>query len=183
MKTLSAGYRPEIEGLRAVAVVPVVLFHFGVAGVAGGFVGVDIFFVISGFLIGGILWAEFTRSGTIRLGHFFYRRIRRLAPAYAVSKGAGRILTRALVADLGDRFPDIVIGDWIPGALNTGMGLPEGIEPARAARWGANLALWTDRTLNGTIFSENREHLPAPSFKRRLFNRLTGQGARARLLD
>lgn len=82
MKNLSSGYRPEIEGLRAVAVVPVVLFHFGVAGVAGGFVGVDIFFVISGFLIGGILWAEFTRSGTIRLGHFFYRRIRRLAPAY-----------------------------------------------------------------------------------------------------
>lgn len=82
MKGVASGYRPEIEGLRALAVVPVVLFHFGVAGFGGGFVGVDIFYVISGFLIGGILWSEFSRSGTIRLGHFFLRRIRRLAPAY-----------------------------------------------------------------------------------------------------
>lgn len=81
-KTQHASYRPEIDGLRAVAVLPVVLYHFGVIGLDGGFVGVDIFFVISGFLIGGILWAELETKGTIGLGAFFARRIRRLAPAY-----------------------------------------------------------------------------------------------------
>ncbi|WEK03731.1 MAG: acyltransferase family protein [Candidatus Devosia phytovorans] len=79
-----AFYRPEIDGLRAVAVVAVVLYHFGVWGVPGGFVGVDIFFVISGFLIGGILWRELAERGRISLPDFFIRRIRRLAPAYVV---------------------------------------------------------------------------------------------------
>ena len=75
-------YRPEIDGLRAVAVLSVVLYHFGLPGLAGGFVGVDIFFVISGFLIGGILWDEWTRTQRVALGQFFLRRIRRLAPAF-----------------------------------------------------------------------------------------------------
>ena len=48
-------YRPEIDGLRAVAMIPVVLFHAGVAGAAGGFVGVDVFFVLSGYLITTII--------------------------------------------------------------------------------------------------------------------------------
>lgn len=50
------GFRPDIEGLRAVAVMAVVLFHAAVPGIGGGFVGVDVFFVISGFLITGLLW-------------------------------------------------------------------------------------------------------------------------------
>ena len=79
-----ANYRPEIDGLRSIAVLPVVLYHFGLKGFDGGFVGVDIFFVISGFLIGGILWSELDRTGRIRLGRFFMRRIRRLAPAYMI---------------------------------------------------------------------------------------------------
>lgn len=77
-----AFYRPEIDGLRSIAVLSVVLYHFGFAGVQGGFVGVDIFFVISGFLIGGLLWREAESSGTIRLKRFYMRRIKRLAPAY-----------------------------------------------------------------------------------------------------
>ena len=77
-------YRPEIDGMRAIAIVPVVLFHFNLAGLGGGFVGVDVFFVISGFLIGGILWGELRETGHVRLGRFFLRRIRRLAPAYYV---------------------------------------------------------------------------------------------------
>ena len=75
-------YRPDIDGLRAIAVLSVVLYHFGLPGVGGGFVGVDVFFVISGFLIGGLLWDELGATGRIRLGAFFLRRIRRLAPAY-----------------------------------------------------------------------------------------------------
>ncbi|SMY06874.1 acyltransferase family protein [Flavimaricola marinus] len=75
-------YRPEIDGLRAIAVLAVVLYHFGVPGLPGGFVGVDVFFVISGFLIGGLLWSEIQSSGRIDLKRFYLRRIRRLAPAY-----------------------------------------------------------------------------------------------------
>lgn len=81
---MKTSYRPEIDGLRAIAIVPVVLFHFDFAVVSGGFVGVDIFFVISGFLIGGILWTELQEKGRISLGRFFMRRVRRLAPAYYV---------------------------------------------------------------------------------------------------
>lgn len=75
-------YRPDIDGLRAIAVLSVVLYHFGVPGLGGGFVGVDIFFVISGFLIGGLLWKELKATGRIALGQFYMRRVRRLAPAY-----------------------------------------------------------------------------------------------------
>lgn len=77
-------YRPEIDGLRAVAVLSVVLYHFGIPGLAGGFVGVDVFFVLSGYLIGGLLWAELCDTGRIALIPFYLRRIRRLAPAFFV---------------------------------------------------------------------------------------------------
>lgn len=75
-------HRAEIDGLRAIAVLAVVLYHFGLPGLPGGFVGVDVFFVISGFLIGGILWRERAATGRLALGRFYLRRIRRLAPAY-----------------------------------------------------------------------------------------------------
>lgn len=73
-------YRREIDGLRAVAVIPVVLFHAGFGAVSGGFVGVDIFFVISGFLITGILISEM-ESGDFSLSRFYERRARRILPA------------------------------------------------------------------------------------------------------
>jgi len=92
--------------------------------------------------------------------------------AYSVSKGAGRILTRALVADLGDRFPDIVITDWLPGMLATGMGIPDGLQPEVAAKWGAKLALWHESSLNGVTFERDHELLPPQSLKRRLKNKL-----------
>lgn len=75
-------HRKEIDGLRAIAVLAVVFYHFGLPGVGGGFVGVDVFFVISGFLIGGILWREKIATGRLSLGQFYIRRIKRLAPAY-----------------------------------------------------------------------------------------------------
>jgi peptidoglycan/LPS O-acetylase OafA/YrhL len=76
----AASFRPDVEGLRAVAVLLVVVGH--VTGVpSGGYVGVDVFFVISGFLITGLLLREHARTGRIRLRDFYARRIRRLMPA------------------------------------------------------------------------------------------------------
>jgi peptidoglycan/LPS O-acetylase OafA/YrhL len=71
----------HIEGLRGLAVLLVVFFHVDVPLFAGGFVGVDVFFVISGFLITRLLFAEHAQTGTISLTHFYTRRARRLAPA------------------------------------------------------------------------------------------------------
>jgi peptidoglycan/LPS O-acetylase OafA/YrhL len=84
MPVAKAGYRAEVDGLRAVAVVAVVLFHLEVPLVRGGFVGVDVFFVISGYLITRLLHAEAGRSGRISLLGFYERRIRRIVPALAV---------------------------------------------------------------------------------------------------
>jgi peptidoglycan/LPS O-acetylase OafA/YrhL len=74
-------FRPDIEGLRAIAILAVVIYHAGIPGFAGGFVGVDVFFVLSGFLITGILVRELTQTGTVHLGRFWARRMRRLLPA------------------------------------------------------------------------------------------------------
>lgn len=74
-------FRPDIEGLRGIAVLLVVLYHVGVPGFGGGFVGVDIFFVLSGYLITQLLQAELQASGGIKLRAFYARRIRRLIPA------------------------------------------------------------------------------------------------------
>lgn len=97
------------------------------------------------------------------------------AGAYSVSKGAQRILTRAIVADLGDRFPDIVVSTWMPGMLATSMGISEGLAPEVAAKWGVALALWHDPTLNGAVFEMDREILPARSFKRRIKDKILGK--------
>jgi peptidoglycan/LPS O-acetylase OafA/YrhL len=77
-------FRPDIEGMRAVAVLVVILYHLGVPGFAGGYVGVDVFFVLSGFLITGLIADELDRTGTIALGTFIRRRMRRLLPASAL---------------------------------------------------------------------------------------------------
>jgi peptidoglycan/LPS O-acetylase OafA/YrhL len=77
-------FRPDIEGMRAFAVVSVVLYHAALLHVRGGFVGVDVFFVISGFLITGQLLSWVGRSGLHALPTFYTRRIRRLLPASAV---------------------------------------------------------------------------------------------------
>lgn len=74
------GYRREIDGLRALAVVPVILFHAGFEAFSGGFVGVDVFFVISGYLITSIILAE-KEAGTFTLLGFYERRARRILPA------------------------------------------------------------------------------------------------------
>ncbi|HUR77147.1 MAG TPA: acyltransferase family protein, partial [Acidimicrobiales bacterium] len=74
-------FRRDIEGLRAVAVVVVMAYHAGVPRFTGGFVGVDVFFVISGFLITGLLLRDTERSAWARIRHFYARRVRRIVPA------------------------------------------------------------------------------------------------------
>src|SRR5215213_8965983 len=77
-------FRPDIEGLRGVAILLVVLFHAGVSALDGGFVGVDVFFVLSGFFITGLLARQFGESGEIDLNEFYGKRALRLSPPLLV---------------------------------------------------------------------------------------------------
>jgi peptidoglycan/LPS O-acetylase OafA/YrhL len=79
------GFRPEIQGLRGLAVAFVVIFHIWPAALPGGYVGVDIFFVISGFLITGLLTRMALGENGISLVGFYTRRVRRLLPAAIVA--------------------------------------------------------------------------------------------------
>ncbi|HEY7324313.1 MAG TPA: acyltransferase, partial [Streptosporangiaceae bacterium] len=93
------GFRPDVQGLRALAVAMVVIYHLYPAVLPGGFVGVDVFFVISGYLITGQLWRGFTSTGKVRLVEFWGRRARRIVPAaalvLAVTWAAARVLLPA----------------------------------------------------------------------------------------
>jgi peptidoglycan/LPS O-acetylase OafA/YrhL len=81
--TREVTYRPDIDGLRALAVLAIVAFHLGVSRISGGFVGVDIFYVISGFLIGSIVIREL-QEGTFSIVHFYQRRLKRILPALVI---------------------------------------------------------------------------------------------------
>jgi peptidoglycan/LPS O-acetylase OafA/YrhL len=107
-------FRPDIEGLRAVAVLAVVLYHADVPGIRGGFVGVDVFFVISGFLITGLLWREVSTRGTVRLRDFYGARARRLLPA---SAAVGIFITVAAAVLLPPLQARNIIADGIASAL------------------------------------------------------------------
>jgi peptidoglycan/LPS O-acetylase OafA/YrhL len=104
-------YRPDVEGLRAVAVVAVILFHTKIAGFTGGFVGVDVFYVISGFVITGVLLRKVESSGSLGFGDFYARRARRILPA------AGLVLVVTVLASY----------HW--------LGFVRGAEVADDARW------------------------------------------------
>ena len=99
------GFRPDIDGLRALAVLGVVLYHAGVPWLPGGFAGVDVFFVISGYLITGLLLAEQARLGRLSLTNFYARRARRILPAVLLTIGttllAGSLVLYA-VEDMQD---------------------------------------------------------------------------------
>ena len=88
-------FRLDIQGLRAIAVLLVVLYHAHVPGITGGYVGVDVFFVISGFLITAHILREVAETGRVALGAFYARRVRRLLPAALVV-----VLTTLVVARL-----------------------------------------------------------------------------------
>lgn len=84
MAPSSARFRADIEGLRAVAILLVVASHYAIPGFSGGFIGVDVFFVVSGYLITSILVREHEETGRIDLLRFYSNRLRRLLPALAV---------------------------------------------------------------------------------------------------
>jgi peptidoglycan/LPS O-acetylase OafA/YrhL len=96
---LGEGYRSDIDGLRAVAVLSVLLFHAGFRAFQGGFTGVDIFFVISGFLIGGHIYGEEV-SGRFRFSSFYRRRAKRILPALYVVICVVLLLGAALLSPL-----------------------------------------------------------------------------------
>lgn len=98
-------YRADIDGLRAIAVLLVLIFHFDLLGVGkAGFIGVDVFFVISGFLITSIIMKEL-ENGQFHFGQFLYRRIRRLYPALLVTLGLSMVAGYWLF--LPDRFEEL----------------------------------------------------------------------------
>lgn len=99
------GLIPEIQGLRAIAVLSVVIYHFDSRLLSGGFVGVDIFFVISGFLISGLLISEVRQTSKIDFMAFYGRRIRRLLPAASLVTISTVIASRLIYAPL--RWRDI----------------------------------------------------------------------------
>lgn len=83
-RAISGRYLPSLDGLRAVAVTGVIAYHLGYGWAAGGYLGVDLFFVLSGFLITGLLIEEWGTSGHLRLGAFWVRRVKRLLPGLLV---------------------------------------------------------------------------------------------------
>ncbi|MCU7924359.1 MAG: acyltransferase [Candidatus Thiodiazotropha sp. (ex Dulcina madagascariensis)] len=115
----SLSFRPDLQGLRAIAILLVVLAHAGLTYVAGGFIGVDVFFVLSGYLITGLLQRELERNGRIAFMSFYARRLKRLLPA---------LITMLIVAFLA--------GQWILSAVEARAQLESA---PFAATWTSNL--------------------------------------------
>jgi len=99
-RTKNTGFRPDIDGLRGLAILLVVAYHVRLQGFAGGFVGVDVFFVISGFLITGKLLDEVHEHATVRLRSFWAGRVRRLVPALAVTVGVVLVVSLFVLSPL-----------------------------------------------------------------------------------
>jgi peptidoglycan/LPS O-acetylase OafA/YrhL len=96
----AAEFRSDIEGLRGISILLVLLFHAGLPWTPGGFIGVDVFFVISGFLITGKLWRESQAAGGLDITRFYAWRIRRLLPAALVAVGLITLIGLLLAAPL-----------------------------------------------------------------------------------
>jgi peptidoglycan/LPS O-acetylase OafA/YrhL len=130
-------YRPDIDGLRAISAVAVVLFHAHVPGFGGGFVGVDIFFVISGYLITQVLMAGAGQPLRQRLSGFYLRRCRRVLPALLVCLTAITLLATLALrrADLG------VYGRYL--SFNSVLLTNVAAWSDRSSGWPALIHLWT----------------------------------------
>ncbi|MFT0848673.1 acyltransferase family protein [Actinomycetaceae bacterium L2_0104] len=116
-KSPSDGFRKDVQGLRAIAVVAVLLYHAGLPAVSGGYVGVDIFFVISGFLITSHLLSQLDRHGRIHFGSFYAKRIRRILPA------SFAVLALSLVGAVL-WYPPVLMDEVRRGAVATALYVP-----------------------------------------------------------
>lgn len=112
-KEVGVSRRPDIQGLRAIAVLLVVAFHAGLP-VPGGFIGVDVFFVISGFVITAMLSREWANSGRIRFRQFYVRRFKRLTPALALMVTVVMLISFFLLSPFG---PQQTVGQTGIGAM------------------------------------------------------------------
>ncbi len=115
-RQLDRGFRPDIEGLRALAVTAVVVYHARLLGVQGGFVGVDVFFVVSGFLITRLIVGELAGTGGLSLRTFWARRARRLLAASALVVAATALGSHLVLAPLTQRT---VVTDVVAAATFT----------------------------------------------------------------
>ncbi|WP_035857887.1 acyltransferase family protein [Cryptosporangium arvum] len=106
-------YNPALDGVRAIAVLAVLLYHGGVTFLPGGFLGVDVFFVLSGYLITTLLLTEYDRTGTLHLRNFWIRRIRRLMPALVLMVATVLVLFPML----GVEWPPSTRGDALAALL------------------------------------------------------------------
>jgi peptidoglycan/LPS O-acetylase OafA/YrhL len=109
-----APFRPDIEGLRAIAVLLVLAYHARIPGFTGGYIGVDVFYVVSGFLITGLIVRELQATGRVDLPAFYARRARRLLPAALVVIAVTVIASAIVLPPL--RVPDVA-GDAAAAAL------------------------------------------------------------------
>lgn len=100
---MGKNFRPDIEGLRAIAILTVVAYHARVPGFKGGYIGVDVFFVLSGYLITGLLVKEMETKGRIDLRAFYARRIRRLLPASTLALFVTIIVTYLVYSPIEQR--------------------------------------------------------------------------------
>lgn len=107
------GYIPGLDGIRAIAVLAVLLYHSGVAGVPGGFLGVDVFFVLSGFLISSLLLQEIERTSAVSFGQFYLRRARRLLPALLATLALSSVLVLLFARDAAAQFRQDAISSML----------------------------------------------------------------------
>lgn len=103
------GYLPSLDGIRAIAVLAVMVFHSALPWLPGGFLGVDVFFVLSGFLITTLLLQEVERTGRIHFGAFYLRRARRLLPALGVVLVASAVLVVLFAPDAAARLREDIV--------------------------------------------------------------------------
>jgi NAD(P)-dependent dehydrogenase (short-subunit alcohol dehydrogenase family) len=108
----------------------------------------------------------------IILGSLADRRPIHAAAAYSVSKGALHSLTKALAVEVGPDYPDILVNEWVPGALKTAMGLPDGLDPETSARWGLALLDLPAGGPSGELFIRDRMDTPPLSFKQKIKRRI-----------
>ncbi len=130
---MSSQFRGDIQGLRALAVLLVVLYHSGVQVLSGGYVGVDVFFVISGFLITSHIWSEIARTGRLGFAAFYARRARRILPA------SFAVLALSLIA-AAIWVPPLQLESTFTDAVATALYLPNVVFAVRGTDYLAETA-------------------------------------------